>query len=118
MKKLAIILLSITLASCASFHPTPKQKACMWAGAATGAIVVGGGVVGGILGAECKPACVERKIAHGESIHEAVQHHVNRRDDAILYGALPSAIVGAAIGAWIGYEYCKDEPQKDDILGK
>ncbi len=105
MKRL-LLGLALVLAGCSHF--TERQN-CVIEGATIGAVVVGGGMAGGMLWADCGPHCVQWKIAHGESIHEAVQHHVNRTRDMIFYGALPGAAVGGIIGGLIGYETCHDE---------
>lgn len=104
MRPRAAIFLALALmtSACAG----SPRRACIVAGALAGALVVGGTVSGVVLGLDCGPGCVESKIRAGEPIHEAVQHHVNRRDDALLYGALPSALAGAALGGLIASHYC------------
>ena len=100
---LAAATIALALAGCST-----HRKTCALAGAAIGAIELGGSVTYLVMSNDCGPRCVEHKIARGESVHESVQHHVNRTDDALLYGALPAAAVGAAIGALVGWERCKD----------
>jgi|SRR5689334_2219643 len=83
-----------------------KWGSCALAGAATGALIVGGAGTGLAVGLDCGPGCVERKIKSGEPPHQAYQHHLNRRDDELLYGVLPGVAIAAAVGAVIGHYYC------------
>ncbi len=87
------------------------------AGATTAALIVGGTATGAVVGLDCGPGCVERKIKSGEPPHQAIQHHVNHRDNELLYGVLPGVVVAAAIGALMGHYYCDpveldDEPRR------
>lgn len=97
---LSLCALALLMCGCSA------HTACVANGALIGALVVGGTVSGVVIGLDCGPGCVESKIKAGESIHEAVQHHVNRRDDALLYGALPATLAGAAIGALVANRVC------------
>ena len=117
---LPLLIFLLTLCAGCSHTSTGfhrKWGACALAGATTAALIVGGTATGVAVGLDCGPGCVENKLRTGEPTHQAIQHHVNRRDDELLYGALPGAVIAAAIGAVAGHYYCdplelSDEPRR------
>jgi hypothetical protein len=106
------VALALLTSSCSNFKTESGTNltACAIAGASTGALIIGGTTAGVVFATDCGPGCVENKIRAGEKIHESVQHHVNRRDDALLYGVLPSALFGAVVGGALGIYLCRDKP--------
>lgn len=100
---LAIAAILVSAQACSELTP---QQNCALEGAELAILIVGGSSIGLAVGEDCGPGCVEHKIAKGESVHESIQHHLNRRDDYILYAILPSTAVAGAIGALLGYYIC------------
>lgn len=107
LASLCLLLLALST-GCFRTGTGPQREwgACALAGAETAALIVGGAGTGVAVGLDCGPGCMEKKLRTGEPPHQAVQHHVNRRDDELLYGVLPGVVIAAAIGAVIGHYYC------------
>ena len=59
---------------------------------------------------DCGPDCVLEKVKQGEPLYESVTHHVHHTQDLYFYAVIPSAVVGAMVGGYIGNQYCSDKP--------
>jgi|SRR5579872_1473840 len=101
MNKLIPFVLALALTACA---PTERQKRCELIGAVTGAVIAGGSVVGIALSSN---DCLGSNCL-GQTPHEEHQSYAARRDTVLTYGVPPAMLVGAGIGAIVGYNVCRD----------